>query len=147
MPEIATRDDPYRGYNFKLEIPGIAEAHFTQCSGLSARVHAIDYRAGGEGQIVRKLPGPVEYSEVTLRYGLTDSLLIWDWFTQVTVGVVERKNVSIVVLGDDGATLGPQWDLFEAWPTSWRATDLDALGKLVAIESVSIVFERIERGS
>ncbi len=30
--------DPYRSYNFKLEIDGVAEGYFTECSGLTPKV-------------------------------------------------------------------------------------------------------------
>ena len=36
--------DPYRAYNFKLEIQGLTEAHFTQVSNLEVKVNAIPYR-------------------------------------------------------------------------------------------------------
>ena len=39
--------DPYRAFNFKLEIRGVIEGHFTECSGLGVRVHPIRYREGG----------------------------------------------------------------------------------------------------
>lgn len=145
MPEVGTRNDPYKGYNFKLTIQGITEAHFTECSGLGAKIEVIDYRAGGEGQIIRRLPGQVQYLEVTFRYGLSDSKSLFDWFIEICRGNIERKNVSVVMLGDDGQQQGPQWDLFDAWPTEWRATDLNALGKEVAIETLKLAYERLER--
>ena len=39
--------DPYRAYNFKLQIQGVTEGHFTQCSGLEIEVQPIRYREGG----------------------------------------------------------------------------------------------------
>lgn len=145
MAEPGTRRDPYRGYNFKLEIQGVTEAHFTECSGLGAKVHAIQYREAGAGQVVRQLPGPVEYGGVTLRYGLTASAELWEWFMSAVQGKVERKNVSIVMLDDDGVTPVLQWNLFDAWPAEWRGAPLDAMGREAAIESLTMVFERLER--
>ncbi len=55
MPDGAqtgTRVDPYRAYNFKLEIQGVTEGHFTECSGLGVKVQAIAYREGGTSQVV-----------------------------------------------------------------------------------------------
>ena len=42
------RKDPYRGYNFKLEIDGINRNGFRECSGLDATSDPIDYREGDE---------------------------------------------------------------------------------------------------
>src|SRR5215217_5242750 len=69
--------DPYGAYNFKLVIQGVTEGHFTQCTGLGVRVEAIKYREGGTSQVVHRLPGRVEYADVTLRYGLTASKELW----------------------------------------------------------------------
>jgi phage tail-like protein len=143
-PEIV---DPYRSYNFKLDAQGVTEAHFTECSGMGIKVDAIDYREAGNNQVVRKLPGRVHYSEITLRYGLTDSKQLWDWLMASAKGKVERRNVSIIMLGADAAdpTPGLQWNLSQAWPCEWRGAKLDALGREAAIETLTLVFDTLER--
>ena len=137
--------DPYRAYNFKLVLQGVTEGHFTECSGLGIKVHAIRYRQGGVGQVVHRLPGPVEYAEVVLRYGLTASVDLWDWFQTAVKGAVERRNVSIVMLESDGSTEAMRWDLINAWPSEWRGAFLDAMGREAAIESLTLVYETLER--
>jgi phage tail-like protein len=143
--QTGTWTDPYRAYNFKLEIQGVTEGHFTECSGLNVRVQAIPYREAGTGQIVHYLPGRVEYGQVTLRYGLTASTQLWDWLMNVARGQVERRNVSILMIGEDGSTPVLQWNLLSAWPSAWQGALLDALGQEAAIESISLVFESLER--
>lgn len=138
--------DPYRAYNFKLEIQGVTQGHFTECTGIGVRVHPIRYREGGANQVVRVLPGPVEYADVTLRYGLTSSHELWDWLMSAVKGRVVRKNVSILLLDSDGSTEVMRWNLINVWPSEWRGTTLDALGREVAIESMTLVFETLERG-
>jgi phage tail-like protein len=137
--------DPYRAYNFKLDIQGVTEGHFTECSELGIRVASIPYREGGAGQVVHQLPGRVEYSQVTLRYGLTSSRLLWDWLMSAVKGKVERRNVSIVMMAEDGTTSVMQWNLINTWVAEWRGAPLDALGQEAAIETVSLVFETIDR--
>jgi phage tail-like protein len=136
--------DPYRNYNFKLVVPGLAEAHFTECTGLGVRVIPITYREGGTTQ-VHRIPGPIEYADVTLRYGLTQSRELWDWFLSAIEGTVRRQNVSILVLDPDGATERVRWDLIRAWPSAWRGAPLDASGEEIAIETLTLVFESLER--
>jgi phage tail-like protein len=137
--------DPYRAYNFKLIIQGVTEGHFTQCTGLGVKVEAIKYREGGNNQVVRRIPGRVEYDDVTLRYGLTDSRDLWDWLMTAVNGEVERKNVSIAMLGPEGSEEVLRWDLINAWPSEWRGAPLDALSHEMAIESLVLVFDRLER--
>ena len=38
-----------------------------------------------------------------------------------------------------------QWDLVNAWPSSWQGAPLDALGNETAIESLTLVFETVRR--
>lgn len=142
---MAERVDPYRAYNFKLVIQGIAEGHFTQCSNLGVRVEAIKYREGGNNQVVRQIPGLVDYSEVELKYGLTASRDLWDWMMTAVRGSVERKNVSILMLDAEGVSEVMRWDLMNAWPSEWRGAPLDAMSQTVAIEKLTLVFESMER--
>ena len=137
--------DPYRAYNFKLIIQGVAQGHFTECTGLGVKIDAIQYREGGENQVVRKLPGRVDYCDVTLRYGLTDSPELWQWFMKALEGAVDRRNPSIALLDFDGKTEVMRWNLYNAWPSQWRGAQLNAVGSEAAIESVTLVFERLDR--
>lgn len=137
--------DPYGAFNFKLLIDGVTEGHFTECSGLGMRIEAIQYREAGNAQAVRRIPGRVEYSDVVLRYGLTDSVDLWNWLRSVAQGVVERKNVSVVVLASDGATEAIRWNLLNAWPAEWRGAPLRALYQEVAIEQMRLVCDEMNR--
>jgi phage tail-like protein len=142
MPEV----DPYRVYNFKLVILGVTEGHFTECTGMGIRVQTIKYREGGTNEVVRCIPGYVEYADVTLRYGLTDSSELWNWFMTAVKGKVERKNVSVLMMDSDGTREVMRWNLINAWPSAWRGAPLDALSQEVAIETLTLVFETLERG-
>lgn len=143
--KVGAYQEPYRGYNFKLDIGGKTQAHFTACSSLGIDVEAIKYREGGQSQVVHRLPGRVDYGEVTLRYGLTDSKELWRWFLGAVEGKVERRNVSIVLMDSTGGRPVVRWDLMDAWPSKWRGAPLDALGNEVAIEQLTLVFETLKR--
>jgi phage tail-like protein len=137
--------DPYGAYNFKLVIQGVTEGHFTQCTGLGVRVEALRYREGGTSQVVHRLPGRVEYTDVTLRYGLTASKELWMWLDSAMKGAVQRRNVSVIVLAQDGVTEAVRFNLLNAWPSSWLGAPLDALGHETAIEELTLVYETLER--
>ena len=136
--------DPYRAYNFKLVIQGVTEGHFVECTGIGARVAAIRYQEGGNN-VVHRIPGPIDFGDITLRYGLTASRELWDWFLAGMQGRVDRRHVSILMLETDGKTEVLRWDLINAWPAEWRGAPLDALAREVAIESVTLVYESIAR--
>ena len=135
--------DPFRAYNFKLMIQGVTAGHFTECTGLGIRVEAIRYREAGSTGVVHRIPGRVEYGDVTLSYGLTQSHELFDWFLTAVNGTPQRKNVSILMMDSGGVAEVMRWDLINAWPSAWRGAPLDALGQEIAIESITLVFESL----
>ena len=137
--------DPYRNYHFKLDIQGITEAHFTECSSIGVRVQAITYREAGDQPNVRRIPGRVEYADVTLRYGLTKSTDLWKWLMNVASGTADRKNVSVILMDSTGMQEVTRWNLNNAWPREWSGAPLDARGQEIAIESLTLVFESVDR--
>jgi len=50
-----------------------------------------------------------------------------------------------VLVDSDGATEVMRWNLINAWVTQWRGTQLDALSQDVAIESLTLVCETLDR--
>lgn len=145
MAELGSFVEPYRAYQFKLVINGVTEGHFTECSGLAVRVNTIKYREAGQSQIVHSLPGPVEYADVTLRYGVTASRELWDWLQRSMAGQAERRNVSIVLLDTSGVDEVMRWNLINAWPNQWQGAALDTMERTVAIESLTLTFDQLER--
>jgi phage tail-like protein len=143
MPN-ATRVDPYRNFNFLVEIQGVTQAGFTDCSGFSASNDPIEYREGGHVTSPRKLPGMTKYTNITLKWGLTDSRELYDWFRDVVNGKIERKNGSIIVRDLDG-TPKVRWNFYNAWPTKFDHPDFSAKSNDVAIETMELVVERLER--
>lgn len=138
------RKDPYRAYNFLVEIDGITRAGFRECSGLDSSQAPIEYREGNDGPTPRKLPGLVKYSNITLKWGMTDDAELWAWHEKAADGKVERKNLSIVLL-DDAREEKVRWNLREAWPTKWTGPSFNATGTDVAIESLEIVHEGVKK--
>jgi phage tail-like protein len=141
MPET----DIYRAYNFVLDLGNGESGYFTEVSGLSVFVEAIEARGGGDGPVARQLAGRVSYGPVLLKWGLTNSTELWNWLMTAVNGKVERKNVSIVLKSNDGQTETTRWNLTNAWLKEWRGAHLNALGQEVAIETLTLVHEGIER--
>jgi phage tail-like protein len=138
------RVDPYRGYNFLVEIDGITQAGFQEADGLDSSTEATDYREGSDPRHVRKLPGLTSYSPITLKRGITDSDELWKWRKTVVDGTPQRRNGSIILL--DGAGQEKiRWNFLAAWPSKWTGPTLNATDNAVAIESLEITHEELER--
>jgi phage tail-like protein len=142
---MATGDipDPYGNYNFLVEMDGITRAAFQECSGFDSTIDVIEHREGGENTAVRKLPGLTKYSNIVLKWGMTDDTDLYDWHHKVVRGDIERKNGSIVVLNRKGEEVA-RWNFYRAWPTKWDGPDLNAEGNDVAIETLELAHEGVE---
>lgn len=138
---------PLRGYQFRLIVDPTNDAYFTSCSAPAARVVPLQFRAGGEAQIVHLFPGPIEYAEVICRYGMTTSPMLWNWFQQSLQGAPERRNVSLVMLGQGGTGERVRWNLNDCWPCEWRGAPLDAMGREFAVETLCLCYESLTRGA
>ena len=143
MP-TGTRTDPYRGYNFLVEIDGITQAGFQEVSGLDASTDAIEYREGNDPNHVRKLPGLNKYSAISLKRGITDSDELWKWYRTVVEGKPERKNGSIVLLDDTGQER-IRWNFVNAWPTKWTGPSFNSTSNAVSVEALDIAHEEVKK--
>lgn len=136
--------DPFGNYNFLVELDGITRAAFQEVSGFDATVDVIEHREGGENTTLRKLPGMTKYSNITLKWGITDDVELYQWHRDVVDGTLERKNGSIVLLGRDGQEVA-RWNFIRAWPTKYDGPDLNAEGNDVAIETLELAHEGVTR--
>jgi len=138
------RVDPYKNFRFLVEIDGIVQAGFSECSGFGSNVEVVEYREGGETATVRKLPGKTSYPDLTLKWGVTDSRELYDWHLTAVNGKVQRKNGSII-LQDDAGQEKVRWNFFNAWPSKYDGPDLNAKGNDVSIDALTVSCERVER--
>ncbi|NUR28783.1 MAG: phage tail protein [Catenulispora sp.] len=142
-PQPGAPVDPYRAYNFKLLINNVTNGHFTEVSGLEINIRKLDYREAGNDRI-RAIPGQVEYSPITLHFGVTASRELWDWVSSAAKGTVNRRNISIVLLDAAGTAEVLRWNVINAWPMQWRGAHLNTLAHEIAIESITLAYEGLE---
>ena len=139
------RNDPYKAFNFVVEIDGIARAAFSEASGLESETAVIEYRAGTE-HVVRKLPGLTKFANITLRRGITQDRELWDWRQNIVDGNPDRRNGSIILLDDQRAEV-VRWNFHSGWPCKWEGPALNAKTNEVAIETLEIAHEGLEWAS
>lgn len=139
----SARNDPYKVFNFTVEIDGVAAAGFTECLGLSTTTDVIEYREGNERAGARKLPGLTKFSNIVLKRGMTRSRDLWNWRKTVIDGVVERKSGVVVLLGNDHTPVG-RFRFRSGWPTKWEGPALNAKSSEVAIETLEIAHEGLD---
>jgi phage tail-like protein len=138
------RVDPFFNYNFLVELDGITRATFQEVSGLDATTEPVEYREGGQNTTVRKLPGLTKYGNIVLKWGMTSDPELYEWHRQTVQGNISRRNGSIIVLDRQGSEVA-RWNFVDAWPTKYDIPDFNATGNEVAIETLEIVHEGVER--
>jgi phage tail-like protein len=142
---VARRIDPYANFNFLVEIDGITRAAFQQVSGFDSTIDVIEHREGGDNLTPHKLPGMTKHGNIVLKWGLTDDRELYEWHREAVSGNVQRKGGSIIVLDRRGNRVA-QWNFREAWPSKWDGPDFNAEGTDVAIETLELAHEGLERG-
>ena len=135
------RNDPYRSFNFQLEIDNIPTGAFSECSGLTAEGDAVDYREGTDLQPnVRKLVGLRKSSNIVLKRGYTQDKSLWNWYNNIFAGIPDRRNVTIILL-DEAHVPVLRWHAENAWINKIEGPSFKASGNEIAIESVELVHE------
>ncbi len=144
MAQTGQRVDPYGNFNFLVEIDGIRRAAFQEVSGFDSTIDVVEHREGGDNLTPRKLPGMTKYSNIVLKWGITDDTELYAWHRSAVTGNVQRKNGSIVLLDRQGQEK-IRWNFVNAWPSKWDGPDFNAEGNDVAIETLELAHEGIER--
>jgi phage tail-like protein len=129
---------------FYVGLESEISASFSECSGLSVKVKTETYFEGGVNDQQRIFLGQPQFSEVTLKRGITDDFAFWEWISQIlTPGKKERRNVNISVFNQAGETM-QCWTLIGAVPVGWKAPSLQANSNTVAIEELTLAYEGLK---
>jgi|UniRef100_UPI0035CB95A7 phage tail-like protein len=141
---LEPRKDPYRGFNFRLEIGGLTVASFSEVSGLVAEGEAVPYREGDEGvNWPRQLIGQRKFNHIVLKRGYTRNKELWDWYGKIANGINDRRDGAIVLM-DEGRKDVVRWEFVKAWPNKVEGATLHAANNEVAMESVELVHEGLQ---
>ena len=146
---IPGKKDQIAGYTFQLEVDGITEATFRECSGLDTETQVIESKESGlKGQtIIRKLPGALKWGDIQLKRGMTKgSMELHDWRQKAIDGDLTgmRKNGSIVVYDYKNEEV-MRWNFVDGWISKLGGPTLNAGGNDVAVEAITIVHEGLKR--
>ena len=139
--------DALGSYNFQVEVDGVTIAQFKEVSGLSTEIKVIEHEevAPGGIPIVKKIPGPRKWGDITLKRGKTDDQGWWDWINSVHSGNITdaRRNASVVVY-DYALGEKARYNIMNAWPSKVSIGGLKAGGSEVVVEECTLVHEGLE---
>ena len=131
-----------------LEIDGITEGVFKDVSGLDSETEVIEHRVTGKGGnlIITKIPGILKWPNIVMKRGITDDRRLHDWRAKIEEGQVEtnRKNGTITLYAPDGSSVA-KYSFKRAWPCKFKGPALDSSKNELAIESLELAHEGMER--
>src|SRR3954471_15704490 len=140
--------DPVVGFQFSLDVNGILTGFFTEVSGIGSENAVATHKVvtAEAKEVTIQVPGRVEWGEVTLKRGLTDSFQFWDWRELVITGDIEtaRRPVTITMFSRDYTEI-VSWSLTNAWPSKLSGPSIAADSNDFAIEELTIVHEGLTR--
>lgn len=144
------RHDPYRNFNYKVQIVGakvFAKAGFSKISGLTAKTDVIEYRDGDDSQLTpHKTAGLIKTDPVTFERGMSEDLDAWDWMVMSANSNDENHKAEISIeLLDRGRNGVIRWTLKECWVSDYETGEFDALGNAIMVEKMVIQHEGIKR--
>ncbi|MFT4105831.1 MAG: phage tail protein [Lacrimispora sp.] len=137
---------PHGKFRYKVEIDGLDAGGFSEVSGFDVSIDVMEYREGDMVRTPMKLPGLRKYSNITLKQGLADSMVLYDWIISGVDGAADRKTITITLLDEEEAPAA-SWQVINAWPMKYTAPDFNASSSEVAIETLEIAHEGMVRVS
>jgi len=144
------RDRPYAQFNFLVDLgtgqTDGPEAGFQECSPISTSVDFIEYRNGNEKENqARKITGLNRVADVTLRRGIIGSLNLYQWVDQIRNGdPAGLRDVVIHLQSEDHTQIVMSWKLRRARIVKHASGPLNAKGTDVAMEEMTLAYERLE---
>ena len=143
------RDRPYVQFNFLVDIDEGTdgpEAGFQECSNIGMEVTVAEYRNGNEKEnSVRKITGLNKATDVTLKRGVIGSLNLYRWLNDIRNGDQNAtRTVTISLQNEDHTDVVQTWRLLRARIIKHVSGPLNAKGTDVAMEELTLAYERLE---
>jgi phage tail-like protein len=144
------RDRPYVQFNFLVDLgtgttEGV-EAGFQECSNIGMEVTVSEYRTGNSKEnSVRKITGLNKSTDVTLKRGVIGSLNLYRWLDDIRNGnQMAERTVVIQLQNEDHTAVVQTWKLLRARIIKHVSGPMNAKGTDVAMEELTLAYERLE---
>ncbi|MGH3703572.1 MAG: phage tail protein [Agromyces sp.] len=138
--------NPFLSTYFELKIPGLGDAAFAKCAGLSAEYLTEDVREGGENRFAHRFPAGAAWGNLVLTRGAAASTDLWDWWAVfLKTGRVAPRDGTIELYAEVDGALRPArvWQFQRAYPVKVSASDLDASASALLFETLELAHHGI----
>ena len=145
---MAERTDPLASFHYGIEIKGVINGFFTECTGLGSEHEVIKHKVIDEKghETLMKVPGRMKWENVVLKRGITQNMDIWDWRKKVEDGNVKdaRMNGSVIMF-DSTLKEVARWNFENAWPVKVTGPKVKSDDNEIGVEELTIVHEGMWR--
>lgn len=147
--KTAKRTDPFPTFKFQVSIGDITEAAFMECSGLEMSTEVFKYVEGGCNDYVHQFPVRTEYSNVTLKRGITTSNQLYEWYRDMEDtlrqgNAFKFQNVTITLHTTVNQKEKIRWTLDKAFPVKWVGPSFNSGEAVAAIETLVLAHHGIK---
>lgn len=130
-------------FRFKVELDQLEVAQFSEVSGLQSEIEYEEYNEGGVNHYTHRFPKRTKFQPLVLKRGLSNNVVLWQWYRDMAEGRPKKKNGAIVLVDEEDNVLG-RWAFVEGYPSKWSGPDLNALRSEIAIETLEIVYKELK---
>ncbi|HEX6761909.1 MAG TPA: phage tail protein [Gaiellaceae bacterium] len=145
----AKRERPYAQFNFLVDLgsgtDGV-DAGFQEVSNLGMEVTVAEYRNGNEkDNSVRKITGLNKATDVTFKRGVIGSDSLYSWLNDIRNGNEDSlRTVRVHLMAEDHSGPVQSWNLLRARIIKYVSGPFNAKGTDVAMEELTVAYERME---
>ena len=137
------RAEIHPAFRFAVQIEGITEAMFTECTLPTLEVEVYQQPEGGLNDAVHQLPGRVKAGKITLKRGITNSSELLAWYMAVARGQIVPRKVSVVMYDSLGEEV-LRWNFVGAFPTRWTGPAFSSGASQIGIETLELCYQGMD---
>lgn len=127
--------------------PKISGARFQEVSGLSLERKLTVLKKGGDCENTQQVPDELTHGNIVLKRALEpldESFTGWVKECMMLSGKIRPRNMIIFLMNADRQALAC-WFCSDAYPVKWELGALDAMKNELAMETVEMAFNLLER--
>lgn len=144
MPDRGERTQVHATFRFAVQIDGVTQATFTECTLPTLEVEVLQQPEGGLNNAVHQIPGRVKGGKIALKHGVTTSDQLLQWYMDIAQGKImaARRDLSVVMY-DSRSEKVLTWHFIGAFPVKWSGPDLASGASQAAIETLELAYQNM----
>jgi phage tail-like protein len=143
---VLSSTDPVTAARFAIVVDGQQVAAFSELQALTSGYETEDIDVD-QKETILTVPTKHRPPSVILKRGLTSDRALWDWHADaIQNGSRAWRDAELVMYDYEGRPVA-RFTMINAWPSKLEVDTLSSGGQAVAMETLTLACERLERVS